>query len=322
MTPGTFSEYTGSTGYSSGDLFRPSSSGSMMEYTDKGHEVPTLGKVIYLGEIHNGGLDHRGGVVELQLSTDTWTRTNSTDNGNYPFGGTGGSAFSHGFHDSTIDTVRGHIWRRPYGGDSLWRGVWSSGLGEWEWEERISFASLETGEFKQVAGGLEYFPDRDSLIGYVFGYGLFEVPITTEIPAALSAEIGAFSTYQVQMRYDANEHCIVLCGGTAGRKITTTASIVAIGMAGASLSLPNGANGSILCRDPVTGRVLAWTDADAYEFDGDDFVDIGMPNVPGDLRHSLGIFDIMAAPVSEAAGILFASAGTTASGKIFAYRHG
>src|SRR6266851_1188031 len=181
MKPGTWAKLQ-TNNFKDGNELRPRLGGSALEYTDKaGAWNPVTKSVILLGSSHSSRdspcPNSRDVFAIYTSSTNTWA--NNYDS-NLPdpcpdfddaFAKNGG--IGHAYQHNTIDPNTGFFYHREFGTGRVM--VYKQSTNAWSLCTVINPGSKNF----QVAGGLAYFPDRNSLVFVDGGWGVWELSLAS-----------------------------------------------------------------------------------------------------------------------------------------------
>jgi hypothetical protein len=224
---------------------------------DEGYWNPINNSVQILGASHpNSGPGQQFGVqcfVQYTESNNTWRNLTVPDTS-----GASGTA-AHEYNHSAIDRA-GNFYHRRY---------YSSTIRKYTWSDCTPWGNNTF----QVAGALEYFPERNSLVFLDGDWGVWELSLAsgnctgTWVQRA-STRGGGFSpqliglfAYHNQSRYSARCLCIIMGGGNGSRKLyrfNANGTFAAIADAPIAIAIPQGGAGTIFTVDPVSGLILVW----------------------------------------------------------------
>ena len=160
-------------GWSSGNVLRPPSGGSITEFADKAQWNPVNNTFMFLGGSHvtNKANCDATLFVSYTDSTNTWSNTNLNSPCPNDIGGFGGyQNLGHAYQDDTIDPSTGNYFYREYGSVSVFMYSQTSQ----SWSKMPNFESSCASGSSCTEGGLEWFPDRNSLVLVDGTAGIFE----------------------------------------------------------------------------------------------------------------------------------------------------
>ncbi len=184
-----------------------------------------------------------------------------------------------------------------------------------------------------MAGALEYFPDRRSLVFLDGDWGLWEYSIANRTWTQRASTNGggmtpklAVGSYHNISQYSALCRCVLAGGGGGSRalyKIDVNGIITRVADAPMSLEIPqSGGSGSIITADPISGRLLAWNaSGTAYEYNPatNTWRTTGR-NAPFTPTESGGISQAVAVPISSYGVVMFV-VHEGSSSKVYVYKH-
>jgi len=335
MQPGTWAALTTS-GFNNGAVLRPPATGSILEYTDKaGSWNPLNGTVLVLGGSHpNGG---PGGLTTVFAkyteSTNTWVKDLPSPVPTFDdaFGGIG---VGHEYHHDTIVAATGDYYHRQYYSGKVMK--FSHATQTWS-----QCSVFNAGGAYQVAGALEYFPDRNSLVYLDGDWGVWELSLASgnctggwtqrasTIGGGFSPQLTGLFSYSNQSRYSPRCQCIIMGGGNGSRKLyryNANGTFAAIADAPVPIAIPQAGAGTIFTVDPVSGLILVWNYSNAsttlYEYDPviNAWTPISRtsPIFPGPEG---GVTETAAVPISNYGVIMFVQAGSSSGGSVYLYKH-
>ena len=258
-------------------------------------------------------------------STNTWTNTlpNPCPDFDRAFSGGIGHAYQH----NTINPNTGNFYHRQYGTGKVM--VFSHSTQSWS-----QIAPVPSGAF-QVAGALEYFPDRNSLVFLDGDWGVWEHSLSTgtwtqrasTVGGGFTPQLTGVGSYHNVAQYSSACRCVLLGGGGSGRalyRLDSNAVITRMADAPFSLSTPEGnGSGSIITADPVSGRVLAWTsNGTGYDYDpvANTFRTTGR-NAPFTPTPTGGISNAVAVPIADYGVVMLIVSDGSNTGKVYLYKH-
>ncbi len=332
MQPGTWAVLT-TTNFASGDILRAPAGGSAAEYMDEAHWNPLNNTVMFLGASHPSGpfTGDRFVFAKYTESTNAWTLLTTPTAAGVD---TSNSDPNHVYRHATIDPNTGDIYHRQYYTGKVMK--YSHAAQTWS-----QCSVWGTGNY-QVAGSLEYFPDRNSLIFLDGNWGVWELSLASGNCLGTWTEIAGIAgvggptpqlsvgSYHNQSRYSWLCQCVVLGGGNGSTNLYlyhadgtwTTAASPPAGLT--VIAVPP--TGTIFTVDPVTGLLLFWGYSDAtttmYEYnpstDTWNTIARTSPMFPGPEG---GVSETVAIPIPNYGVIMFASSGSSSGGKIYLYRH-
>lgn len=337
MQPGTWAPLA-TNGFNDGAVMRPPNGGSVLEFTDKsGLWNPVNGTILLLGASHpNSGPGIQCDSTRFasyRESTNTWA--NNLPNPCPTFDTTnlyGGSV--HAYHHETIVPSTGDYYHRQYYSRRLMK--FSHATQSWSMCTDLGNTN------RQVAGALEYFPDRNSLIFVDGDWGVWELSLAggnctgvwqqlaSTNGGGFSPQLTGLGAYHNQSRYSPRCQCVIFGGGQNSRKLyrysSNGAAPVPITDSPVALNIPQASGGTIFTIDPVTGYLLLWHYSNAattiYQYDPADntwsTISRTSPIFPGPEG---GVTETIAVPISTYGVILFVQAGSTSGGSVYLYRH-
>jgi hypothetical protein len=335
MQPGTWAPLT-TNGFNSGAVMRPPAGGSILEYTDKaGSWNPLNGTVLVLGGSHPSG--GPGGLstvfVKYTESSNSWINTlpNPVPTYDNSFGGIG---IGHDYHHDTINPATGDYYHRQYGFGRVMKFSHDSQ----SWSQCSVF---NLGGAYQVAGALEYFPDRNSLVYLDGDWGVWELSLAagnctapwvqraSTIGGGFSPQLTGLFSYHNQSRYSRRCQCIIMGGGNNSRKLyrySADGTFASVADAPVAISVPQAGAGTIFTVDPVSGLILVWNYSNAsttmYSYDpltnSWSTINRTSPIFPGPEG---GVTATIAVPIPKYGVIMFVQAGSSSGGRVYLYRH-
>jgi chitodextrinase len=277
-------------------------------------------------------------VVRYTESSNSWDRSIQqlfpNFDGSFP-DGQGGGSIGHGYHHDTVVSAAGDMYHRQYNSGKVMK--FSNSTQNW------SQCNAIPGN-QQVAGALEYFPNRNSLVWLDGDWGVWELSLASgnctsaSWQQRASANGGGFSpqltglgSYSNQSRYSPRCACVVLGGGGGGNTLYkynsdgTFSNVTSTG-APPSIKIPGDNSGTVFTIDPVTGYVLAWSNFDAhttiYQYDplNDVWASISntspfFPTPEGQNTNAIAI------PIETYGVIMFITAHDTSGGSVYLYKH-
>lgn len=240
LAPGTWAELTTS-GLTSSFLLDPAGNGhDILEYSDDALWNPVAKEFWYTGAGHVGA----GKFIRYQDATNAWGQLSSP------------STFSgiHSYDHNAIDPVRGIHYKRHAGTYSFYR--YSLSTDSWS-----SLPSITGVSGPSVAGALEYFPDRDSLIYVESAYGapgsygrVFEYRFASASWSQLADGL-TMGPYHNFAAYSPIHKVMIVGGGNGSAEIyRLNAGGVIAKMSNAPLDL--GINNTVITIDPLAGNFL------------------------------------------------------------------
>jgi hypothetical protein len=323
MAPGTWVSIS-TTGFNNGAVLRPPAGGSSLEFNDKQTWNPVAKTVMVLGYSHPGSFSQCGIAVFAQLSdaTNTWTNLPSSCPNPENIGGV-----SHGYEHNTVNPNTGDLYHRQYNSKNFY--VFSQSTQTWSTIASPPMSSV------QVAGALEYFPDRNSLLFVDGDWGVWEYTFSGSGPSGtwaqrastngggFSPQLTGLGPYQEQSHYSSLCKCIVLGGGGTTTMYQYSASGVFTkkGAAPMNLNIP----ADVFTADPVSGLILVWdgaTNGTAWQYNPvtDTWTQTGIssPIFPGPEG---GVTETAAVPIADYGVIMFVQSGSSAGGAVYLYKH-
>jgi hypothetical protein len=181
MTAGQWVHIANSTqtGFNSGNVLQPPAGGSATEFADKAQYNPVNDTLMFLGGSHTTTTTNCDSTLFVSYtdSTNTWSNTNlnspcPTYTGSFACTGASGNCanLGHAYQDNTIDPATGNFFYREYGAVNV--SIYKQSTQAWSslpnFEPSCSSGSSCT------EGGLEWFPDRNSLVLVDGTAGVFE----------------------------------------------------------------------------------------------------------------------------------------------------
>ena len=289
MQPGTWAAFA-TNGFNNGDIMRVAcTGGSILQYMDKGGGWMSVdGTIIIEGGIHMG--THAPGcvgssVVRYTESSNSWDRSiqqlfPNFDNAFPDPDGQGGGSIGHGYHHDAVVSAVGDMYHRQYNSGKVMKFSHSTQ----SWSQCRAIPGNQ-----QVAGALEYFPDRNSLVWLDGDWGVWELSLASgnctsaswvqrasTIGGGFSPQLTGMFSYSNQSRYSSRCACVVLGGGGSSNTLYrynsngTFSNVTSTG-APPSIKIPGDNSGTVFTVDPVTGYILAWSNFDArttiYQYD-------------------------------------------------------
>jgi hypothetical protein len=331
MQPGTWAQLT-TNGFNAGDVLRPANcTGSSLEYMDRGSWNPVNKTVMILGASHPNGTCSGSSNVFASYSDASNSWSNALPNPSPTFDNAFGSSIGHGYNHSTVDTTIGDFYHRQYFSGKVMQ---FSQAGQ-AWSQCSQYNS---GGAYQVAGALEYFPDRHSLVMLDGGWGVWELDITggnctrtwaqraSTKGGGFSPQLTGLSSYHNVSHYSALCHCIVMGGdGTAFYKYDVNGNFTPIATASGEIGIPQGTSGSVFTVDPASGKFLAWIGSGTgYQYDPQtdtwSATGISAPVFPG--PEGL-VTETVAIPIPDYGVVMFVQSSSSAGGRasVYLYKH-
>lgn len=325
LSAGEWSAALTTTDFASGAILRPPSTGSIIEYQDKALWNPINNTVLIFGAAHGNPDTQNQMFAKYTESTNTWVN-------NLPLPGTGILGPQHHYHHDTIVPATGDLYHRDYNSGVIRKFTHSS--------QTWSTCTSRPGS-QQVAGALQYFPDRDSLIFLDGDWGVWELSLAagncagawsqraSTIGGGFSPQLTGLGSYHNQAAYSSACSCVILGGGgssTTLYKYNAGGTFGSVATAPVPIAIPQAGQGSIFTVDPTTGRILVWSYSNAattmYEYDpsANTWATIvrTSPMFPGPEG---GVTETVAIPISTYGVIMFVSAGSASGGQIRLYKH-
>ncbi len=334
MQPGTWAQLN-TNNFQSGTIFDPPGGGSVLEYEDKGVWDPINNTVLVLGMSHpNGAAPTPCNEILFLKYTDsdsTWSNL-PTPCPNLDTATT----VSHNYEHISVNPVTGDVFHREYNSGNMMYFAQASQA--WTAMPAFNTSGQNAGNY-EVAGALEYFPDRNSLIMVDGDWGVWEYALSqlpngtwTQIANTTSEPIAGLPTLTGMANYDELAHysplckCLVISGGnTTLWEMSATGTFTQKQNAPVSLGITSAppATGSIMTVDPVSGLILAWNnDGTAYRYDPvhDTWTKTGItpPNFP---NSNSGATNIVLIPISTYGVVMEIYAPSDgAAGSIYLYK--
>lgn len=329
MQPGTWARLA-TNNFQSGGIFVPPGGGSILEYMDKAAWNPINRTLMILGMSHpSSEATPCNEMLFLKFSAldNTWSKLPIP----CPEPDTA-TTVSHGYEHITIDPQTGDFFHREYNSGNVM--YFSQASQSWIPLPAYNTTGAIAGHY-QVAGALESFPDRHSLIAVDGDWGVWEYSLTQlpkgdwkqiantnvagpgRIPALLMGHYHNFATYSPA------KHVLVFGGGNGSSAIyrmDASGKITAMKKGPVNL----GVTATITTVDPIGGNILVWdTTAKAWEYDPieDTWTATGIssPILP---NHGYGgVFNTIAAPISTYGVSIFVSYSFDKS-SVYLYKHG
>jgi hypothetical protein len=350
MDPGTWIQLS-TNNFKGGKEMRPALHGSVLEYTDKaGAWDPVHKTIVVLGSSHPGigGACPNGADVLAVYTDETNTWANNYDSSlpdpcpdyDYALQASAGGGIGHAYQHNTIDPATGLFYHREYG------------TGKVMFFDQVANRWKQCSAFKadsyQVAGGLAFFPERDSLVFVDGDWGVFELSLAsgncngkwaqraeTGVNIGFSPQLTGFSGYSQFDEYSALCQCLMLGGGNGGGrfwKYDKNGNFTEMGAPPVALTVPQsagGTTGSIITVDPVSGYFLVWSgngsdNGLAYRYNPTTDIwtktGISSPLFPGPEG---GVGETIAVPISTYGVVMFVQLGSGegAVGRVYLYKH-
>jgi hypothetical protein len=329
MKPGSWAQLTGTVGFNSGNILRPPSGGSVLEYMDRGSWNPINKTAMILGAAHSSNPGAANAFAKFTDSTNTWSLLTDPSP---TFDNAFGDAIGHGYNHNTVDTSTGDFYHRQYYSGKVMKFSQSSQT----WSQCSVYNT--GGGVYQVAGALEYFPDRHSLVMLDGDWGVWELSITggnctggwveraSTIGGGMSPQLTGMSSYHNVSHYSALCQCIIMGGdGTTLYKYDKNGNFTVIATSPAEIGIPQQGSGSIFTVDPVGGGYLAWVGTGtAYQYDPQantwSTTGISSPILPGPEGR---VTETVAIPISDYGVVMFVQVSSSAGGpaSVWLYKH-
>jgi hypothetical protein len=346
MAPGTWAQLATNNFNNGNEMRPPVAGGSALEFTDKAGAWDPLNKtVLLLGASHPGSNSPCPNWADIFAkysdSTNAWTNNFDSSlpdpcpNFDNAFGINGG--LGHAYQHNAIDPNTGLFYHRQYGTGKVMAFNQSTN----SWSQCSTF-----GQSWQVAGGLAFFPDRDSLIFIDGDWGVWELPLSggnclgTWIERAstngsgISPKLTGFTGYNQFAEYSSLCKCVMLGAGNGPPspsrfwKYDSSGNFTEMGAPPINISVPQNAgspSGTVITVDPVSGLFLAWdgaTNGTAWQYNPmtDVWTQTGIssPIFPGPEG---GVTETVAVPIADYGVIMFVQAGSAAGGSVYLYKH-
>jgi len=327
MQPGTWGELVNMNGFNNGAVLAPPNGGSLLEYTNRASWNPFNKTLMILGGAHTSSSTgcNETRFVKYTESTNTWTSTlpNPCPNFDNAFGGGIGHAYNH----NAIDSSRGDFYHRQYASGKVM--VFTHATQTWSQIPPIPRAF-------QVAGALEYFPNRNSLVFLDGEHGVWEFDLDSNAwtqrastgNGGFTPQLTGLGPYHNLSQYSSLCQCVLLGGGGGSQalyKFGSNGSITRMANTPFDLEIPQSSGGSawgsVMTVDPASGLILAWnSNGTGYEFNpvANTYRTTGL-KAPFTPTTAGGIFNVVAAPVADHGVVIFVVSGS--SSKVFLYKH-
>jgi hypothetical protein len=334
MLPGTWAQLN-TNNFQSGNIFDPPDGGSILEYEDKGVWDPINKTVLVLGMSHPNGATptpcNEILFVKYTDSDSTWSNL-PTPCPNFDTATT----VSHNYEHIAINPNTGDVFHREYYSGNMM--YFAQAAQAWTGMPAFNTSGQNAGNY-QVAGALEYFPDRNSLIMVDGDWGVWEYTLSqlpngtwTQIANTVSAPISGLPTLTGMGDYGELAHysplckCLVISGANnTVWEMSATGTFTHKQDAPISLSTTSAppASGAIMTVDPLSGLILVWNnDGTAYRYDPllDTWTQTGItpPNFP---NGNTGATEVILIPISTYGVIMEIYASSNGSaGSIYLYK--
>ena len=347
MSPGQYQAFT-TNGFNNGLVFHPAYGNSVLDYTDKATWNSVRNSLQILSSSHpstaprpNNGRTY---FAELRLSDNTWNNAlplppdlSNTQDGTY-----------HTYHQETVDPNTGDFYYRKQA-DYLGKTVYRFNQSSQAWVQLPNLPCVTGGN---VAGGMAYFPDRNSII-YVDGYaGVCEFSLASQSWTLLATS--AFSSdnsslpnlpmgqYSNIAEYSPLTRSVIFGAGDTGAnqlyQMDANGSFTTCSMSGGPTDIEGGGNGnagSLNVCDPNSGELLVWmgnnapagTPPIAFAYNPASNAWRSLPRPPWYGQSDGGVFDMAVGAVPAAAmGLSFGVIVIVYSdgighGWVYLYRH-
>ncbi len=336
MQPGTWAELT-TNNFNSGAVLRPPRNGSLLEFSDKaGSWNPVNKTIMVLGGSHStGGTGFSTLFARYTESANDWVNTLPNPVPNFDNAFPVEQGIGHDYHHDTIVPTTGDYYHRQYYSGKVMKFSHASQT----WSQCSEF-NVQWHTY-QVAGALEYFPDRNSLVYLDGDWGVWELSLAggdctgvwlqraSTNGGGFTPQLTGLSAYHNQSRYSVACHCILMTGQQTTPKMYRFMSDGTFNTASTppiKLGIPQAGSGAIFTSDPVTGNILVWNSGDGattmYEYNATSNIWAAIsrpsPIFPGPEG---GVAETIAVPISTYGVILFVQAGSSSGGKVYLYKH-
>ncbi len=311
MLPGTWAELT-TNGLNGGLLISDTAAGSyILQYMDKVTWDSTTRQLFFVGGPHTG----MPKFVAYSDASNTWRREPDA----YWW------TPLHGYQHNTINVAAGELYHRPYNTNRVYK--YKIGTKTWSDLPPIPMASWE------VAGALEYFPERNGLLFVDGDWGVFFLDLQTNqwtqlantgvannAPGLPNLPMGPYHNFA---SYSPTQKAVLFGGGNGSSdiyKLDPTGKITKLRNAPMVL----GVAATIVTVDPVSGNYLVFGDNRTfYEYDiaSDSWRLLTSTTPPFfDLGPDGPVFGTIATPVSTYGVVLFVNFDFDNS-KVYLYKH-
>lgn len=332
-----------------GNIFRPHGGayGNIFEYMDKALWNPINLSVMLGGGFHGSPPDgtQDDAFVIYTTANDNWRSScdgtgtllcfSTTGLGGvYPLdspfpcpGPGGGCGAAHMYHHNTVNPITGDFY---HGNFAQGGGVLKFSHASQTWSTCSSMPE------SNATGALEYFPERNSLVFHLGYSGVYELSLASGncTSAAWVQRAGAWfatpglpnmgsslSGYHVQSMHSSACACVLFVGQDSGNmwRMNSDATFTQVATAPIAMGIPQGSQGAIFTKDPVSQKILAWHTSNGattmYEYSPATNVwatiSRAAPMFPGGV-----VYEVAAAPISTYGVIMFMSVG-----QIRLYKH-
>jgi hypothetical protein len=329
MPAGTWAQLA-TNNFQSGGIFVPPGSGSILEYMDKAAWNPVNRTLMILGMSHPSiPPTPCNEMLFLKFSEldNTWSRLPNP----CPEPDTA-TTVSHGYEHVAMDPETGNFFHREYYSGNVM--YFSQSSQSWIALPAYNAVGPSAGHY-QVAGALECFPDRHSLIAVDGDWGVWEYSLSQlpkgswkqiaktnvggpgKLAALLMGSYGNFATYSPA------KHVLIFGGGSGSSAIYRMDPSGRITLM-KNAPIPLGVTATITTVDPVSGEFLVWdSTVKAWEYDPieDSWAETGIssPILPNSAFR--GVFNTVAAPVSTYGVVMFVTYNFGKS-SVYLYKHG
>lgn len=321
MTPGTWAELTGMTGWNNGGILSPTdipgctSGDYITQYAEKATWDAVNKRILFVGQAH--GACYGGRFVIYGEATNTWSA------GPWPAGlcqsGTVDSpCFSHAYDHNAINPSNGDLYYRSYGSLKFYRfrnGSWTP-------------LPAPTPSSYQCCGALEYFPELDRLIFIDGDWGVWAFnpnANTWKQLANTTAQNATPGLPNLPMRslnnfaiYNPVQKILLFGGGTNLYKMNADGSISTL----KSSPFTTGVTSTVFSVDSVGGMFIVLAGTSMYQYsaitDSWALLETAVPNV---LAAMSGIGDgLIQAPIAEY-GVTMYIKYAFGNSKVYLYKH-
>jgi Bacterial Ig domain/Abnormal spindle-like microcephaly-assoc'd, ASPM-SPD-2-Hydin/Bacterial Ig-like domain (group 2) len=338
------------------NIMRPQGAGSILEYTDKAGVWNPINKtVMVLGAAHNLQISVVCGeslFLNYTDATNTWgTLPNPCPN--FDTSSCGSKLvcnLGHTYEHQTINPATGDFYHRELGSGNVM--VFSQSTQAWS-----ECSVINPSGSHQNNGGLQYFPERDSLV-YIDGdWGVWELSLApgncttnqwkeiantfgtggpTNIPTLAGIE-----GYNQFNQYSPMCHCLMMGGGngtgTSFYKYDASGNFTHMKPSPMSMTIPHApTSGTVITTDPVTGIFLVWdgnpgAKGTAWEYnpilDLWSKTGISAPMFPGpdcpNNGQDDGVCETIGVPISTYGVVMMVQVGSANTGptSVYLYKH-
>jgi len=305
MAPGTWAKLN-TNGFTNSLLMDAGGAHHILQYTEDALWNPINKEILFIGSGHPGDPNVLGKFIRYRENTNSWEELpyNSIYKG-------------HGYDHNAINPLTGDVYKHTPATPDFYKYSQLTGF----WNQLPSINGMVA---PSVAGALEYFSERNSLIFVDTAYGALNMGRVYEYSFADSlwsqkADRLAMGTYHNFAEYSPVSKVMIFGGGNDGRQVykMTSAGIITQ-MNDASFNI--GINSSVITVDPVSGKFLVMIPGSLfYEYTGETDTWRQLPSPPVDMSPSSGA-GIIATPVSTY-GVTFFGRYNSGNPEVWFYKH-